>query len=136
MQTFRDFLCWYNDKDVIGFIDAVVKMIDFYREAGIDMLKDGVSVPGLTLKYLFNTMDKSTFFTLFNEKNADLQKLIKESIVGGPSIVFHRLQEAGVTKIREAEFGEAAKMTGITLGFDGNALYLWSLMQVNIFPLL
>ena len=58
-------------------------------------------------------------------------KTIKDNIVGGPSIVFHRLQQSGVTKIREAEFGALAKITAAILGFDANALYLWSLMQVR-----
>ena len=90
MQTFRDFLTWYNNKDVIGFVEALSKMIEFYKSKDLDMMKDGMSVPGLTLKYMFKTMQKDTFFTLIDKKNQDLHKTIKDNICGGPSLVFHR----------------------------------------------
>ena len=45
--------------------------------------------------------------------------------------MIYRYQEQGKTKIREAEFGDDAKTTGSSLGFDANALYLWSLMQLQ-----
>ena len=54
MKTMRDFLVWYNNRDVIPFLDAIDKQFAFYKQQNIDMFKDGVSVPGLTLLYLFN----------------------------------------------------------------------------------
>ena len=50
MQTFEDFLVWYNNLDVVPFLEAVEKMSQFWQERKIDMFKDGISVPGLTLK--------------------------------------------------------------------------------------
>ena len=44
-------------------------------------------------------------------------------MVGGPSIVFSRHQEAGETKIR------GGKPTKRVDGNDANALYLWAIMQ-------
>ena len=41
MSTFRDFLQWYNNKDVVATLEAMQKMIEFYPDKGIDMLKFG-----------------------------------------------------------------------------------------------
>ena len=73
------------------------------------MFKQGISVPGLTLLYLFNGLPEKTYFTIFNEKNKDLHDLVKDNIVGGPSIIFHRYHEKGVTTLRQNEYGEAAR---------------------------
>ncbi|KAK3736485.1 hypothetical protein QZH41_017404, partial [Actinostola sp. cb2023] len=107
-------------------------MMTFWRERKIDMFKDGVSVPGLTMKYLFSSLPRHTYFALFEEKNKDLYHTFKENNTGGPSIIFHRYHEAGKTKIREVEMsakGEEAKECKKILGYDANALYLWAIMQ-------
>ena len=129
MTTLRDFLVWYNNRDVVPFLQAIHRQFAFYEQRGIDMFKQGISVPGLTLLYLFNDLPEKTYFTIFNEKNKDLHQLVKDGIVGGPSIVFQRYHEKGVTKIRQTEYGETARMCGSIVGYDANALYLWSLMQ-------
>ena len=129
MQTFEDFLVWYNNLGVVPFIEAVEKMSQLWRERKIHMFKDGISVPGLTLKYLFSYLSPQTYFSLFDQANSDLYHLIKKNNTGGPSIIFHRYHEAGKTKIREAEEGEAAKPCEKIVGYDANALYLWALMQ-------
>ena len=46
-------------------------MNKFWKERDIDMFKDGVSVPGLTMKYLFSNVP-NVHFSLFNEKDKDL----------------------------------------------------------------
>ena len=129
MSTFKDFLVWYNNLDVVPFLEAVEKMSQFWQERKIDMFKDGISVPGLTLKYLFLYLSPQTYFSLFDQANSDLYHLIKDNNTGGPSIIFHRYHEAGKTKIRTAEEGEAAKLCEKIVGYDANALYLWPLMQ-------
>ena len=53
-STFKDFLVWYNNLDVVPFLEAVEKMSQIWQERKIDMFKDGISVPGLSLKYLFS----------------------------------------------------------------------------------
>ena len=129
MQTMRDFLVWYNNLDVVPFLEAISKQTIFYQQRGIDMFKDGISVPGLTLLYLFNDLPANTYFTLFSEKHKDLHRLVKEQIVGGPAIIFHRYHEKDVTSLREVELGEAAQPCRSVVGYDANALYLWALMQ-------
>ena len=52
MQTMNDFLVWYNNKDVEPMLEAIDKMFQFNENRRIDMFKDGISVPGLVLKYM------------------------------------------------------------------------------------
>ena len=124
MTTLRDYLVWYNNRDVTPFLDAIAKQFAFYRDRDIDMFKDGISVPGLSLLYLFSNLPKDTFFTVFNNTNKDVHKLVKDNIVGGPAIIFHRYHEKNVTRIRGG-----SELCRKVVGYDANALYLWALMQ-------
>ena len=100
MRTFSDWLEYYNNLDVEPFIEALNKMRGFYIERGIDILKDAVSLPGVSLQFLMRG-------TLKNNKNdpelygpsKEAYDMLKKSVVGGPSIVFSRIHEAGKTKI-------------------------------------
>ena len=56
MTTMRDYLIWYNNRDVTPFLDAIAKQAGFYKHQNIDMFKDGISVPGLSLLHLFNDL--------------------------------------------------------------------------------
>ena len=122
MSTFRDYLIWYNNRDVTPFVEAIEKMRVFYEEREIDLFKDGISVPGLTMKYLMKC-SPDAHFGLFSEKDKDLFYTFRENLVGGPSIIFHRYHEKQVTKIRG---GKTCKKV---IGFDANALYLWAITQ-------
>ena len=124
METLREYLIWYNNRDVTPFLDAIAKQAGFYKHQNIDMFKDGISVPGLSLLHLFNDLPNDTYFTVFNRTNSDLHELVKDNIVGGPAIIFHRYHEKDVTKIRGG--GETCHAI---VGYDANALYLWALMQ-------
>ena len=70
MSTVKDFLVWYNNLDVVPFLEAVEKMSQFLQERKIDMFKDGTSVLGLTLKYLFSYLSRQTYFSLFDKPTA------------------------------------------------------------------
>ena len=50
--------------------------------------------------------------------------MLKASVVGGPSIIFTRMHEAGQTKIRDHQYGSSARICQRVLGYDANALYL------------
>ncbi len=95
------------------------------------MFKDGVSLPGLVLKYLmkgteseFYLFDEEDKVTKEDRKRNNLFYLLKDSIVGGPSIIFHRYHEANKTKIRDGD-----KFCKKIIGYDANALYLWAIAQ-------
>ena len=59
----------------------------------------------------------------------DLHDNHKNGLTGGPSIIFHRHYEAGITKIRQSELGKAARSGEDIVGYDANASYMWSTMQ-------
>jgi hypothetical protein len=155
MKTVRDLLVWYNNLDVEPFLMALEKQSEIYQQKNIDMLKEGISLPGLAVVWLFRVIehpqsirqkffyeDNSSLYSSFrkailntrhvrliDQQDSDLYKLYKSNTVGGPSLVFHRYHERGVTKIREREFGENAKVCQEVLGVDANALYLYCLEQ-------
>ena len=97
MTTMRDYLIWYNNRDVEPFLEAIAKQATFYRDRHIEMFKDGISVPGLSLLYLFTDLPPDTNFVNFNRTNSDLHQLVKYNIVGGPAIILHRYHEKDVT---------------------------------------
>ena len=82
MTTMHDFLVWYNNRDVVPFLEALDKQFAFYQQQNIDMFKDGIIVPGLTLLYLFNDLPANMFFTVFNETNKDVTSSKTTSSVG------------------------------------------------------
>ena len=89
------------------------------------MFRDAISVTGVTLKYLFKTLPPGVHFSLCSKRGEALHKIIRDNIVGGPSIIFHRYHEKGQTFIR----GNRDKVVQGIKGYDANALYLWSLTQ-------
>ena len=47
METFADWLRYYNNLDVSPFLEALETMRGFYANLGIDIFKDAVSLPGV-----------------------------------------------------------------------------------------
>ena len=130
-KTFRSWLKLYNEYDVIGFVKAVEKQKQFYRDLKLDLLHDAVSLPGLCEIYLYQTIPKDTFFSLFGQKEERLFEEIRSSIVGGPSIIFCRKLIGGQSilnahktdLIKEPEFKDKPFCHEIN-GWDANSLYL------------
>ena len=86
MKTMRDFLMWYNNRDVVPFLDAIDKQFAFYKQQNIDMFKDGVSIPGLTLLYLFNELPRTPSSLPSTRRTAICIYSLKTiSLVGRPS---------------------------------------------------
>ena len=54
--------------------------------------------------------------------------MLKEAVVGGPSLVFTRYHEVGVTKIRSHRIAKPLVCKNI-LGYDANALYLSTMLR-------
>ena len=48
-------------------LEAIEKMYLYYQNQNVDIFKDGISVPGLTLKYMFQ--DLPNYLTVSDEKN-------------------------------------------------------------------
>ena len=89
--TFPDFLKWYNDLDVNPMIETIEHMNSFYKEKKVDFTHQAISLPGIAMHVCFNSfINPSAEFHLFNKSNKDIFQLFKNSIVGGPSIIFNR----------------------------------------------
>jgi len=126
MTTVRDLLIWYNKLDVKPLLKAVENMAHFYHhKMQIDCFKQAVTCPGLSLRVLFDSVDDkmASIFT-FNERDKDLHSLVKGKMDGGPSIIFTRYMEKGVSRINEHLFHENAKQCKGLEGWDANSLYL------------
>ncbi|KAL5019000.1 hypothetical protein ScPMuIL_004722, partial [Solemya velum] len=122
METFRDFLEWYNNLDAGPFVTAVERLQSFYFEKNLDVFKNTISVPGLARQMLFDcSRQQGIHFSLFDKANADLYQTVKQNIVGGPSIIFKRHHEVGKTLVR------GGKPCRKIVGYDANALYLWAI---------
>ena len=126
MKTFKDWVRYYNNLDVAPGLEALEKMRNFYTEKGIDIMKDAVSIPGVSLHYLL----KGAI-----ERNAELYapskeayEMLKGAVVGGPSLVFTRYHEVGKTRIRSHQVAEP-KLCQNILGYDANALYLSTMLK-------
>ena len=57
MSSFENFLRWYNNKDVVPTLEAMQKMIVFYHDKNIDMLKLVCTLPNLANICLHKTTD-------------------------------------------------------------------------------
>ena len=121
MRTFRDWLEYYNNLDVAPGLEALEKMRGFYFSKGIDILKDAVSLPGVSLHYLLRgALERGEEFW---SPSTEAYELLKKGMVGGPSIVFKRHHETGVKKIRPHRV-KTPKTCAKIVGYDANALYL------------
>ena len=63
MKTSRDFLRWYNNKDVVPTLQAMKKMMKFYHDQKIDMLKLGCTLPNLANICLHKATDRKFYLS-------------------------------------------------------------------------
>ena len=155
--TMKDWLKEYNLADVTPFINALKKTREQYYPDEIDLLKDAVSIPGISMTYVLNKalkMKKKSDPDLFSpgdpckckckddceEKGCcdckqtrkdckihtknEAYEMLKTGMIGGPSIVFCRYAEAGVSRIRSHIYKDAKTCRAVH-GFDANSLYLF-----------
>ena len=122
MSTFKDFLRWYNNKDVVPTLEAMQKMLDFYDKKRIDMLKLGCTLPNLVNICLH----KSTSAKLypFTETDKDLLQKIREEMVGGPSIVLTLK-----IVVHETFVWNSGNTFKSNVGIDASQLYPYSMCQ-------
>ena len=158
--TMKDWLKEYNLADVTPFIEALEKTREQYYPDEIDLLKDAVSIPGISMMYVLNEALKRKKYSepdLFApgepckcecssddcgktegcEKCKEIRdnckictkneayEMLTTGMIGGPSIVFCRYGEAGVSKIRSHIYSEKAKTCRSVHGLDSNSLYLF-----------
>ena len=126
MRTFADWLRYYNNLDAAPDLEALERRQAFYTEKGIDILKDAVSIPGVSLHYLLRGAVERGAELYSPSKEA--YEMLKGAVVGGPSLVFTRYHEVGITTIRSHQTAEPRLCQRI-LGYDANALYLSTMLQ-------
>ena len=61
MTTFKDFLQWYNSKDVVPTLEAMQKIVQFYHQKEIDMLKLECNLPNLANICLHKSTNKKIY---------------------------------------------------------------------------
>ena len=123
MTVFKDFLKWYNNKDVVQTLEAMQKMNQFYHNKGIDMLKLGCTLPNLANICLHKSTNYK--FYPFCESDKDLCEKIREDMTcGGPSIVFTRKAVVDERYIRNS-----SSFCKSIVGIDASHLYPFSMCQ-------
>ena len=96
MRTFADWLRYYNNLDVAPGLEALERIRAFYTEKGIDILKDAVSISGVSLHYLLRgAVERGA--ELYSP-GKETYEMLKGAVVVGPSLT--RYHGVGVTKIR------------------------------------
>ena len=122
MSSFKDFLRWYNKKDVVPILEVRQKLIAFYRDKDIDMLKLGCTLPNLSNICLQKSTDAK--FYPFTERDKDLLDKTQEHVVRGPSIVFTRK-----AVVDETLFRKLTNKCKSFVGNDANPLYPYSMCE-------
>lgn len=90
----------YNNLDVKPGVEATKKLCHFFQSLNLDMHKDGISIPGLTLKYISLEHKRQELRVQLFKGNEELYQKYRDNLVGGPSIVFHHYHERNKTRIR------------------------------------
>ena len=122
MSSFKDFLRWYNNKDVVPTLKAMRKMIAFYHDKDIDLLKLGCTLPNLANTCLHKSTDAN--FYPFTERDKDLLEKIRGDVVGGPTIVFTRK-----AVVDETFNLKSANVCKSIVGIDASQVYPYSMCQ-------
>ena len=122
MQFFSEFLEWYDNRDFVPALEATQKMIDFYHNKGIDMLKLGCTLPKLANICLHKSTDSK--FYPFTQSDKNFLEKIRKAMVGGPSIVFTRKAVVDETFIRKS-----SNLCKSIVGIDASQLYPYSMRQ-------
>ena len=88
MTSLMDLLIHYNNFDVVPFLTALQEQCHLHKQAEMDILKDGPSLPSIGMRY--GMRDAKGLFYTFHPDQVDLVGLLNKAIVGGPSIMFKR----------------------------------------------
>ena len=122
MQTFQDFLRYYNNKDVVPTLKALQKMVQFYHDRKVDMLNLGLTLPNLANRILHSST--STKFFPFTKEDAHYDTYLRSWLTGGPSIIFTRYAKVDTTFI-----GRSQNICKAIVGIDASQLYPYSMTK-------
>ena len=94
----------------------------FYTKIGVDIAKDAVSLPGVSMQYILRRTLRGRNASELYAPGKEAYEMLKAAVVGGPSLVFTRKHVAGETRIRSHKY-DLARIVKRILGFDSNSLY-------------
>ena len=100
IQFSSDFLKWYNNKNFVPTLEALQKMVEFYPNKGIHMVKPGCTLPNLANICLHKSTDSKFYPSTMSDKV--LLEKIREDMIGGTSFVFTRKTVVDETFIRKS----------------------------------
>ncbi len=124
--TFEDYLKVYNISDIRDLPHCTEEHAKFFKTLKIDLWKDGLSLPGLSMAYMFKTIPRGLNFVLVDRWNASFYWKLRRATQGGLSIVINREMVANKTLIRNEPNGKLCKRV---ISLDCNALYLGCLTK-------
>ena len=130
MQTFGDWLEYYNNLDVTPFFETIEKMKAFYTNIGVDIFKDAVSLPGVSMQYILRRTLRGHNAPELHAPGPEAYKMLEEAVVGGLNLVFTRKRVAGETRIRSHKY-EQSNIVKRILGYDANSLYPSTMAKEN-----
>ena len=122
LKCFSDFVKWYNNKNVVPTLEAMQKLIDFYHNNGIHMLKLGCTLQNWANICLHKSTDSK--FYPFTESDKDLLEKIRGDMVGCPSIGFTLETVVDETFVRKS-----SNLCKSIVGIDASQLYSYSMYQ-------
>ncbi len=123
-RTFGDYVALYNISDIKELPACTQEHANFFATFGVDLWKDGLSLPSLAMNYMFKTTKPNQIFVLVDNKNKSFYWKLRNATQGGLSIVIQRFMAAGLTTIRPD--GKECKRV---VSLDCNAMYLGTLTK-------
>ena len=88
MSSVENFLRWFNNKYLVPTLEAMHKLIAFYHDKDVDMLKLFCILPNMASVCLHKSTDANLYPS--TERDKYLLKQIQEDVVGVPFMVFTR----------------------------------------------
>ncbi|KAI9205988.1 uncharacterized protein BJ171DRAFT_498330 [Polychytrium aggregatum] len=95
--------------------------MSFYSSKNIHVFKDAISIPGLVEQYLFRPLRDDIHASFMLISDQALYTELRDSVVGGPSLVFNEFARAGETLIHGNPDRICQRVIGMDEAFFGFA---------------
>ena len=131
-ESFLDHLCDYNLLDCELLSKALTEFINIFENCFNVSLLDKLSLPGVSEDIMWNLYDEQCpkMFS-FHSEYGFLNQRIREKLLGGPTILFHRhceIKRIGSYPESVYSVPNGSKYSKL-ISYDFNALYAYAMMQ-------
>ena len=122
MQSFKDFLRWYNNKDVVPTLEAMQKpkLVRFNHNNFIGLLKLVCTLSNMA-NICLHISTRAKFYP-FTQCDKNLLSNVREDMVGGPSMMF-----TGKTFVYETHIRKSRNVCKSVVGTDASQFYPYSM---------